>query len=299
MAETLKTSSEINDLARLRARQVARTEAGARVGAVDRRLAALGGLSGGAGLKTKDLIRASAHGVGEQAVEAINARESQENIRQAEIEKQRQFQSNEALLGRQFAGEQAGIGREFAGQQSLLGRQFAGEQAGLQRGFQSGESLLGRQFAGEQAGLQRGFQSSESLLGRQFAGSEAEKGRQFQQGLFDPQQKLREESFQFQKDQFQKEQETTGFNQIISALSLEDPAEATRLLASLEDQFRKSNNPIMQAYGEGLSVYAEAFKNEQTNRKSSAEIAQQFNGINIGNYQGGGYGGGTGGYYGG
>jgi hypothetical protein len=244
------------DVLRQRARQRARAAGQEAVGGIQRRLAALGGISGGAGIKQEALARARAQQVGEEAIQDIDIRERAELRRRAEQEQARQFAAQQAQLGRTFQAEQAGLGREAAQAEAARQRRFAAEQAGI-----------GREFTAEQAGI-----------GREFAQAEAGRGREFQRGIFDVQQDLRERQFRtqerfqerglsLQEAQFQADTITTGFNQIISALSLEDPGESTRLLASLFNEYTKPGQPpALQALGEGLSEYAIAYQQEQVQR---------------------------------
>lgn len=104
----------------------------------------------------------------------------------------------------------------------------------------------------------------------QMAGLEAERGREFQQRLFDTEQAFKEKVFKSEEQnkidllnlERQKQtfdEQTAGFNKIISALSLESPAEKTRLLASLAEDFKRDKRPEYQKLAEGLDIYRKAY----------------------------------------
>lgn len=154
MAEQIGSLPQF-ELQRRRARQRATQLGQESVGAVQRRLAALGGLSGGAGIKLQEKARTEAQRLGSEAIEGIDIQEAAAQQRLKEIQEAREFQAEQAKLGREFArGERLG-GQEFAAQQAGIGREFAAEQAGI-----------GREFAAQQSELQRGFVAQESALER-------------------------------------------------------------------------------------------------------------------------------------
>jgi hypothetical protein len=167
------------EIARRRAKQRS-TQAGQEAtGAIQRRFAALGGLSGGAALKQEQLAKSRAQGIGEEAIQGIDFAEAAEQRRLKEIqegraftsgeaEKQRKFASGEAQVGRDFASGEAQVGRDFAAEQAGIGRDFTAGQADKQRGFLGSQSQLQRDFAGSQADLQRGFTSEQGKVDRAF-----------------------------------------------------------------------------------------------------------------------------------
>ncbi len=191
MAVTTKTTNPFYEQQRLRAQQQAKSQEDEALQALRRRLAAQGGLSGGAGLQIEQQIREKGQQMLGGQLQEITAQESQFNLQQQEAEKARQFQAGEsalarqaqeALLGRQLTSQESLLGKQLTSQERLqqMGQQFqAGESAqeraarlGLQQEaqrFQGGESALARQFAKEQQVSQNEFAKLESSLGRDAA----------------------------------------------------------------------------------------------------------------------------------
>lgn len=91
--------------------------------AMARRFAAQGGLNSGAAIKQQQLVAESGAQNREQAMEGINQQESAERRRLAEVEAQKEFQSQEAAVGRQFQAQESQLGRQFQSKESLLGRE--------------------------------------------------------------------------------------------------------------------------------------------------------------------------------
>lgn len=149
---------------------------------------------------------------------------------------------------------------------------------GAGAGLKMGEQVR-QQLGKEEAAQLSDIAAAESAeIGRrglqreamQLSGLEAERGREFQKGLFDIEQDFKERVFKSEEQnklalldlERQKQgfdEQTAAFNKIISALSLERPAEATRLLASLATEYNRPNQPpAIQALGEGLALYVNA-----------------------------------------
>jgi hypothetical protein len=181
------------ELLKSKVRSRSRRQGEEAAGAVQRRFAALGGLSGGAAIKAESQARQAATGAGEERL-------AQLEFAQAQQKGERAFRSGEALKGREFAGEQARIGREFGAEQAGIGRTFAAEQAREQRGFASREAGIGREFASREAGIGREFAAGEALKGREFTGSEAEKTRAIQREQFTQQMELANKQFRLEED---------------------------------------------------------------------------------------------------
>jgi hypothetical protein len=185
------TTNPFYEQQRLRAQQQAKAQEDEALQALRRRLAAQGGLSGGAGLQIEQQIREKGQQMLGGQLQDITAQEAQFNLQQQEAEKARQFQAGEsalarqaqeALLGRQLTSQEALLGKQLTSQERLqqMGQQFqAGESAqeraarlGLQQEaqkFQAGESSLARQFAQQQQVTQNEFAKIESSLGRDAA----------------------------------------------------------------------------------------------------------------------------------
>jgi len=155
------------DIGRERVRTQAQREKERTQEALKRRLAASGTGSGGFAeeqrrLTARDLRRETGSRLAD-----IQQTEFATQRQEAELQKQRQFQTGERLGSESFGREQAGLGRTFAGEQAQFGRQFQLAQLGRQQ-----------QFGAQQAGLGRQFQTGERTGSEAFAGQQAQLGRQ-------------------------------------------------------------------------------------------------------------------------
>lgn len=176
MAVTADTQAQFK-LQRQRIDQDARAQADQENDALNRRFAALGGLNSGAYIKQQQIASDNAMKRRQQAMEGVDAAESQDLARKAEIEQGRQYQTAEREAGQNFSAQQAGLQRNFLTGEREAGQQFTGSQADLQRGFLTSERMAGQGFAADQADKQRSFTTNERLSSQDFAAGQSAEAR--------------------------------------------------------------------------------------------------------------------------
>lgn len=175
--------------ATLRATQQAKSQEDEAIQALRRRLAAMGGLQGGAGLKMEEQIRQKTQEQLGGQLEDIRAQEAQFNLQQQEAEKARQFQAQESALAR--GSQEQLLGRQLASQRELqqMGQQFTAGESALQRAaaiqaqregqqFTAGESALERQARLAQQREAQAFTAGQQISQNEFAAIESKLGRE-------------------------------------------------------------------------------------------------------------------------
>lgn len=253
---TPSNSASLPEYEKLRqqARQRATAQGQQATSAIQRRLAAIGGLSGGAGIKLEQQARQEAARAGEEAITGLTLAEQQELRRRQEIQEGREFTAGQAEKQRQFISGESAAQRAFAEKEAGVQRGFAAEQANLQRNFQAAENALGRaltkeeaqkvrDFTAEQAGIQREFAAGQSELQRGFVAQESALEREQRKELAAKQLDLAQQQLDLEKD-------VAAFNKEIAKWQQNQP---TDILGSLlGPAFSLSNIPGL---GEGGNVF--------------------------------------------
>lgn len=172
-----------------KATQQAKAQEDEAIQALRRRLASLGGLQGGAGLKMEEQIRQKAQEQLGGQLEDIRAQEAQFNLQQQEAEKARQFQAQESALAR--GSQEQLLGRQLASQRELqtLGQQFASGESALERQARLAQQREGQQFTAGESALERqsrlaqqreaqAFTAGQQITQNEFAAIESKLGRE-------------------------------------------------------------------------------------------------------------------------
>lgn len=178
-AQAANAKNPYYDYLRQRIGQQSQSAAQQQQDALQRRFASLGALNSGASIKQQQLAQQQADESKADQLAGIDAQEAQENFQRQEVERQRQFQTQERQGSQDFAGQQAAIQRQYGTQERLGGQDFGAAQAALQRQFGTQERLGGQEFAGQQAAMQRAYGTQERLGQQGFQREEAQTQRGF------------------------------------------------------------------------------------------------------------------------
>ena len=229
------------DVARKKADQAETANLQTARDAIARRTAMGGSGFHGVGIKAEqDAVDQSARRRAD-ANEAINAAESADLERKAEVEAGRKFAREERLGSQEFSSGESALQRRFATQERLGGQEFAGEQARLGREFQHGERLGSQEFAtGERLSGQE-FAAGEAGKQRDFAANEAQLQRDASRNLRDYEISVQREQFGQQlglsREQFDHEIKVDDFNMTLAR----DMFEEKDMLESLFGNFSMGN----------------------------------------------------------